>query len=599
MDRYSILDQHSPAPESPRTPVTQHAGSEPAPSHGRYQHGSISAAIAAVNAAAGPAPSLPPPVSHGLRFPGDDGGRSLAEMAQRDLDAALQLLADRAQYITGASGAAIALRRDGRNDMLCRASSGSNAPEMGALLSTESGLSGESVRTRLPLRCDDTERDPRVNREGCRELGIASVLILPILGEHEVLGVFELFSGEVNAFTERDLSALQRLGEMVETALKLTQVAGNPTPETFAAEIPGVATEAVIEEAGAEERLHTGSARIFENQGLRAQDFAGRSPDAVEIDEPLLMEIETEVVPPEPGVAAAVDLSSVSAKAAEAVTNAEPEKIDGSKKPLLWSAALSTSSPARAADADQSHIPAMLRNLKQCKACGFPVSEGRTLCVECEEKKWRGQLRVPATPTPALPPTPPAKNVPAVDYSGATQFAAARPAPAAEALPERASTSPSERILMPSPAPAHVTAGPLSVPSGTQSSIGGQGASPSATALVEEKSATKSESTVAKSSLTISPATPGLPFPPASLLEAMQSQAAAPAAMVVPAKPATTQVPEASTAEAAPESVPEVADSPMFSGGLSTSKSWFSANKYILGAIILIAGIVAGIMYLR
>src|ERR1700727_1793534 len=99
MDRYSILDQHSPAPESPRTPVTQHAGSEPAPSHGRYQHGSISAAIAAVNAAAGPAPSLPPPVSHGLRFPGDDGGRSLAEMAQRDLDAALQLLADRAQYI--------------------------------------------------------------------------------------------------------------------------------------------------------------------------------------------------------------------------------------------------------------------------------------------------------------------------------------------------------------------------------------------------------------------------------------------------------------------------------------------------------------------
>ena len=48
-------------------------------------------------------------------FPGEDGGRSLAEVAQRDLDAALQLLADRAQYITGASGAAIALRRD-RNE---------------------------------------------------------------------------------------------------------------------------------------------------------------------------------------------------------------------------------------------------------------------------------------------------------------------------------------------------------------------------------------------------------------------------------------------------------------------------------------------------
>ena len=83
--------------------------------------------------------------------------QSLAKMAQSDLDAALQLLAERAQYITGASGAAIALRRGEHDDMLCRASAGSNAPEFGALLSMEYGLSGESVRTRQALRCDDTE----------------------------------------------------------------------------------------------------------------------------------------------------------------------------------------------------------------------------------------------------------------------------------------------------------------------------------------------------------------------------------------------------------------------------------------------------------
>src|SRR6516164_4150845 len=156
-----------------------------------------------------------------VRFPGDDGGRSLAEMAQRDLDAALQLLADRAQYITGASGAAIALRRDGREDMLCRASVGSNAPELGALLSTEFGLSGESVRTRQLLRCDDAERDVRVNREVCRQMGIASVLVMPVVNDDHVLGVFELFSGRAHAFGERDLSAVQRLSEMVETAVRL------------------------------------------------------------------------------------------------------------------------------------------------------------------------------------------------------------------------------------------------------------------------------------------------------------------------------------------------------------------------------------------
>src|SRR6202161_566909 len=194
------------------------------------------------------ASSSAPGLQSNVPFPGEDGGHSLADMARRELDAALQLLADRAQYITGASGAAIALRRDGKKDMLCRASSGSNAPELGALLSTEFGLSGESVRTRQPLRCDDAERDARVNREVCRQLGIASVVVMPVVNDDEVLGVFELFSGKVNAFGERDLSAVQRLSEMVETAVRLAQATESlrerlKMPETFAPELKGAAPE--------------------------------------------------------------------------------------------------------------------------------------------------------------------------------------------------------------------------------------------------------------------------------------------------------------------------------------------------------------------
>ncbi len=187
----------------------------------------------------------------GVRFPGEDGGRSLAEMAQRDLDAALQLLADRAQYITGATGAAIALRRRGMSDMLCRASTGSNAPELGALLSTEFGLSGESVRTKRALRCDDAERDARVNREVCRQLGIASVVVMPVVNDDEVLGVFELFSGKANAFGERDLSAVRRLSEMVETAVRLAHATESLTEklradESSAVEVAAPTTEEQI-----------------------------------------------------------------------------------------------------------------------------------------------------------------------------------------------------------------------------------------------------------------------------------------------------------------------------------------------------------------
>ena len=152
-----------------------------------------------------------------VRFPAEDGGKSLAEMAVRDLDGTLQLLAERAQYITQATGAAIALR-DG-DEMVCKASAGTSAPEVGARLQMESGLSGESIRTKQILRCDDAQTDGRVNRESCEALGIASVLVMPMIDGEEVLGVFELFSDHPHAFEERDIAALERMEFMVRTAI--------------------------------------------------------------------------------------------------------------------------------------------------------------------------------------------------------------------------------------------------------------------------------------------------------------------------------------------------------------------------------------------
>src|SRR5579862_8437877 len=197
-----------------------------------------------------------------LRFPGEDGGKSLSEMAQRDLDATLQLLVERAQYITGASGAAIALRQG--ETMVCCASSGASAPELGAHLQIDSGLSAESVKTRQILHCDDAENDPRVNRESCRALGIASVVVMPLVRDEEVYGVFELLSGRPRAFEERDHIALNRLAEMIQTAVEHSEAAkraekelgraavaatvpAETRPTEIAAESSGVITEATSE----------------------------------------------------------------------------------------------------------------------------------------------------------------------------------------------------------------------------------------------------------------------------------------------------------------------------------------------------------------
>ncbi len=317
----------------------------------------------------------------GPRFPGGDSGRSLSDMACSDLDAALQLLAERAQYITGASGAAIALRRGQHNDMLCRASIGSNAPELGALLSMEYGLSGESVRTRQVLRCDDAERDPRVNREGCRQLGIAAVVVMPIVSEQQVLGVFELFSGKPHVFEQRDISALQHLGEMVETAVKhAAAVQTFPATEELSAADNQPTVEAMAAEA----------AQVIPIESAPVES-------AVSVMLPDVVQAPANLPPPEP---------EITRTRSEADAKPEPKKL------LFWSAAMQNQTSGKADEADAS-VPLVLRNLQKCKACGFPVSQGRTFCVECEEKKWRGQ-RLPQPPVGA---TTPLKDVAAPKQS--------------------------------------------------------------------------------------------------------------------------------------------------------------------------------------
>jgi hypothetical protein len=365
-------------------------------------------------------------------------------MAQRDLDAALQLLADRAQYITGANGAAIALRRTGKNDMMCRASTGANVPELGALLSTEFGLSGESVRTRRPLRCDDAERDPRVNREGCRELGIASVVVMPVVNDDEVLGVFELFSGKVNAFGERDLSALQRLSEMVETAVKLARAAEN---------IPGQTKRQDVSAPVAAPHASTVDAPVSElDDEILEVEAPSVEVEAVTKPEPPVVEA-AEVVPAV--TPAASPREEIKAIPAPLVPTALP------KKPLFWSAA-STAADVERPEPDQSHVPPVLRNLRTCEACGFPVSAGRALCVECEEKKWRGQLTVrkrsAPQPVEAATSITPSANTPAPI---ARAFAAAAPTSATVVVPAPViAPKPVTSQILESPKAAHSPALP-------------------------------------------------------------------------------------------------------------------------------------------
>jgi TonB family protein len=143
-------------------------------------------------------------------FAAQGGGRLSAEVsADLALEIVLNEIVEQACLATGATGAAIVLLRDG--EMVCRASSGVNAPELGARLGGESGLTAECIQTRRVQRCDDAQTDPRADAEASRSLGVRSVLILPLLRDGELAGVLEVFSSRAGAFGERDELTLQAL----------------------------------------------------------------------------------------------------------------------------------------------------------------------------------------------------------------------------------------------------------------------------------------------------------------------------------------------------------------------------------------------------
>ena len=143
---------------------------------------------------------------------GSQGGADvvLDEVAQEIVEQfRLSEILEEACLATGATGAAIALARG--EEMVCRATTGADAPDLGVCLDPHTGLSGACIQTRQLQQCSDTETDPRVDSEACRQLGVRSILVLPLMNGDQLRGVFEILSSRPDAFGQRDLDSLKAL----------------------------------------------------------------------------------------------------------------------------------------------------------------------------------------------------------------------------------------------------------------------------------------------------------------------------------------------------------------------------------------------------
>ncbi len=140
--------------------------------------------------------------------------------ADLDLEAVMNLVAGRMRHVTRADGGVVELVED--EELVYRAASGTVGAHVGLRLDISSSLSGRCVLGGEILRSDDTEEDPRVDREACRKIGARSMIVVPLHHEQGIAGVLKVLSGKAHAFTDKDVRTLQLMAGLVGAAMSHT-----------------------------------------------------------------------------------------------------------------------------------------------------------------------------------------------------------------------------------------------------------------------------------------------------------------------------------------------------------------------------------------
>jgi len=212
-------------------------------------------------------------------------------LAARDLDAVLDIVTRRAQELTGADAAIVEMAEG--EDMVYRAASGSASAHVGLRLARAASLSGRCVVEGRLLSCEDSEVDPRVDREVCRRVGVRSMVVVPMQFLGRTVGVLKVCSARRAAFADDLFSPLEMMVNLIVAALSAVSEAETRTALSLS-----------------EQRLHTlitsvpvilfalDGAGVFtqaEGKGLAALGLTpgavlGRPPRAVFPDAPALLE---------------------------------------------------------------------------------------------------------------------------------------------------------------------------------------------------------------------------------------------------------------------------------------------------------------------
>ncbi|WP_296049913.1 sensor domain-containing diguanylate cyclase [uncultured Alteromonas sp.] len=134
-----------------------------------------------------------------------------------DLTSVMQIIVKHCLVLVQCDGAAIEFKEG--KDMVYRATSGVAEPFLGHSIPVDSSLSGFCLQTGKVQLCNDVTVNRRANQAACAEIGVASMLLIPLHHHDHTVGVLKVFSHVKHHFTSRDTAALKLVSEQLAATL--------------------------------------------------------------------------------------------------------------------------------------------------------------------------------------------------------------------------------------------------------------------------------------------------------------------------------------------------------------------------------------------
>ncbi len=143
--------------------------------------------------------------------------QKLIQTLQLDLAAASELVAERVQKVTNASGTAIGILEKG--ELFYRAATGSAAIDAGTRVAPDAALSGDCLSKGSALNYPDVTSNLHVRADLFRNRDVKAFIAVPVYHAGQVAGVLELRFARANSFREADVRTAELMAGLLSEAM--------------------------------------------------------------------------------------------------------------------------------------------------------------------------------------------------------------------------------------------------------------------------------------------------------------------------------------------------------------------------------------------